>query len=123
MANRALSEWESLIQDDDANPYWVPIDEDDLEEEDREPQLLYVKFHFTLCHQTSDGDSDKGEEESEDEIECFVEVCPYSKISLCLSHHCYVLPSCSSIEAWRYCGHSCLVCAACQAVCLEWLAA
>ncbi|MPC23689.1 Cell division cycle-associated 7-like protein [Portunus trituberculatus] len=72
-ANSAQSEWERLIQDDDANPYWVPIDEDDPEEEEKEPQPLYVKFHFTLCQRTSDGDSDKGEEESEDEIECFVE--------------------------------------------------
>ncbi|XP_063848239.1 cell division cycle-associated protein 7-like [Scylla paramamosain] len=71
--NSAQAEWERLIQDDDANPYWVPIDEDDAEGEEKEPQPLYVKFHFTLCHQTSDSDSDKEEEESEDEIECFVE--------------------------------------------------
>lgn len=67
-------EWERLIQDDDVNPYWVPLEEDE-DEENREPRLLYVKFRFPVRHhQSSDGaQSDKEDEDEDDDIQCFVE--------------------------------------------------
>ena len=70
VTNSPQSEWERLVEDDNAYLHWVPREDTDTGDEEKEPEPLFVKFSHT--HSSRE---EEEEEHSEDEVECFVEVC------------------------------------------------